>query len=55
VRGYVEVQQAPSLVRQDDEAEQDTKGRGGHHEEIQRRQILQVVLQEGAPRRRGSR
>src|SRR3989442_388569 len=48
----IEMHQPAPAVGQDHEHEQDSKGRGGHREEIQRDQIRGVVLQKCPPRLR---
>src|SRR5260370_26468649 len=48
----IEVRQPAPAVAQHHEHEQDPKGRRGHREEIQRDQILGVILQKRAPRLR---
>src|SRR2546422_3486736 len=48
----IEMHQPPPIVAQHHEHEQDPKGRRGYSEEIQRDQILGVILQKRAPRLR---
>src|SRR3989475_6111381 len=48
----IKMHQPPPVVAQHHEDEQDPKGRRGHREEIQRDQILGVILQKRAPRQR---
>src|SRR5260370_18636515 len=48
----IEMRQPAPAVAQHHEHEQDPKGRRGHREEIQRDQILGVILQKRAPRLR---
>src|SRR6266446_10169892 len=50
--GDIEMHQPAPVVPQHHEHEQDPKGRRGHREEIQRDQILGVILQKRAPRLR---
>src|SRR5439155_22412715 len=46
----IEMHQPASAVAQHHQYKEDSKGRGGYREEIQRDQILSVVLQKRAPR-----
>src|SRR2546422_1681885 len=48
----IKMHQPPPVVAQHHEHEQDPKGRRRHREEIQRDQILGVILQKRAPRLR---
>src|SRR5437016_2866352 len=48
----IEMHQPASAVGQDHEHEQHPKGRGGNREQIQRDQVLRVILQKRAPRLR---
>src|SRR5438034_3068006 len=48
----IKMHQPPPVVAQHHEHEQDPKGRRGHREEIQRDQILGMILQKRAPRLR---
>src|SRR2546422_10239402 len=50
--GDIEMHQPAPVVAQHHKHEQDPKGRRGHREEIQRDQILGVILQKRAPRLR---
>ncbi len=47
------MQNPASIVGQHDEHEQDSKRQGGHDKEVQRYQLLEMILQEGAPSLRG--
>jgi hypothetical protein len=53
VRRHVEVQYAPPVMREQDKPEQGAERSGWHDEEVQRDQVLEVVVQERPPRRRG--
>jgi hypothetical protein len=50
--GDVEVDDAPSMVSQDDQDKEHRVSHRGDHQEIQRHQVLHVVCQKGLPRRR---
>lgn len=45
----VEMDYAPSIVRQDDKDIENSKGDGRHPEEVRRNQLLHVVIQESTP------
>src|SRR5438309_10027850 len=47
--GDVEMEDAPALVGEHDEDEQDAEPRGGHAEEIDRDQVTAVIGQERSP------
>ncbi len=47
--GDVEVDDAPAVVSEHDEAEEDVQAGGGHGEEVDRDQIPDMVVEEGAP------
>jgi len=47
--GDVEVDDAPAVVGEDDEDEEDAEACGGNREEIDGDQVLDVVGEEGAP------
>ncbi len=49
MRSNVEMEKAPSLVRQDDQDIENSKGDGRHHEEVRRDQLPRMVIQEGTP------
>ena len=49
--GDVEVDDLPSVMGEDEQDEQHFVGHRRHNKEIQRHQILHVILQEGLPRR----
>jgi hypothetical protein len=51
MRGHVEVKDAPAIVSQDDEDEEDAEGGGRHDEEVDGDDLLDVVLKEGPPGR----
>ena len=51
VRGDVDMDETSSLVGQDEQGERHVVGERRHDKEIQGRQILHVVFQEGLPRR----
>src|SRR6267143_6622273 len=51
--GDVEVQDLPAMMQQDHEDVEHAKGRGWHDEEVDRDEVGDVVLEEGAPRLRG--
>ena len=53
VLGDVEVDDAAPVVGEHDEDEQDLEGDCGDHEEVDRHEVLHVVLEEGPPRGRG--
>jgi hypothetical protein len=50
--GDVDVDDAPPLVRQDHEDEQDLEHDSGHGEEVHRDQAEEMVIEKTAPRRR---
>src|SRR5215469_13865112 len=50
---YVEMNHPSSLMSQHDENEQQSKRHRGHHEEIGRNQLGDMVVEKGAPRLRG--
>ena len=49
--GDVEVDDAPSMMGQDDQDKEQRVPHRGDHKEIQGHEILHVILQEGLPRR----
>jgi hypothetical protein len=49
VLGHVEVDDAAAMVRKHDEDEQDAQARGGHGEEVDGDQVLDMVGEEGPP------
>jgi hypothetical protein len=56
VLGDVEVDDAPAMVGEHDEDEEDAQARGGHHEEIEGDQVPEMVGEERPPglRRQGA-
>ena len=50
--GHVEVNDAPAMVREHDENEEDAQARGGDGEEIDGDEVPDVIGQEHAPRLR---
>ena len=50
MRRHVQVDDAASIVRQHDEHKQDAERDGGDREEIDRRELGDVIGEEGAPR-----
>ena len=52
---HIEVNDAPAIMKENDEGEQNPKGRCWHREEINANDIIQVIFQESAPRLRGRR
>jgi hypothetical protein len=53
VLGHVEVDDAPAMMSEHDEDEQDPQARGGHGEEINRDEVLDMIGEEGPPGLRG--
>jgi hypothetical protein len=51
--GHVEVEDTPAIVGEDDQDEEHTQARGGHGEEIDGDQALDMIVQERAPGLRG--
>jgi hypothetical protein len=49
VLGYVEVDDAPTMVSEHDQNEEDVQARGGNREEIERDQVADMVGQERSP------
>jgi len=54
VIGDIDVGELPAVVTKNDEAEEQTEGQRGDHEEINTGDLFQVGLQEAAPSGRGS-
>ncbi len=53
--GDIEVDELPAVVTKNDEAEEQTEGQRGDHEEVDGSDLFQVGLQEAAPRGRSWR
>jgi hypothetical protein len=53
MRGYVEMEEAPPLMCQDNEDIQNSKRGGRDHEEVRRDPLIRVVMQKSTPRLEG--